>query len=63
MEKEKGILTCPDCGHQQKTEIPTNACMPFYKCEGCQKIIGAEGDSCCVFCSYGDRPCPVGKRH
>jgi len=53
-----GIITCPKCGHKQKMGIPKQICIAFYKCEGCNKIIKAE-KSCCVFCDYGDRRCPV----
>jgi len=58
-EKIIGILTCPKCGHKQKDEIPGEKCVPFYKCEGCNELISAKPPSCCVFCSYGDRTCPV----
>ena len=53
-----GVLTCPRCGHQQAQEIPLDACIPFYECQGCGQLIAAE-KSCCVFCDYGDRPCPA----
>jgi hypothetical protein len=26
-------LTCPECGHQVKEEMPTNACQYYYGCE------------------------------
>lgn len=53
-----GLLTCPRCGHQQGQEIPLESCLPFYECQGCGQLIAAE-KSCCVFCDYGDRPCPA----
>ncbi|MBI4287460.1 MAG: hypothetical protein HY671_03395 [Chloroflexi bacterium] len=53
-----GVLTCPRCGHKQEQEIPVVACIPFYECQGCRELISAE-KSCCVFCDYGDRPCPA----
>lgn len=58
-EKNIGTLTCPKCGHKQTMEIPVDSCIPFYKCEECGEII--EAKSCCVFCDYADKPCPVGK--
>lgn len=58
-KEDFGILTCPRCGHQQRLLIPTNSCIPFYLCNGCNNIIDTK--SCCVFCDYADRPCPVGK--
>jgi len=57
--KETATLTCPDCGHKQKGEIPTESCVPFYDCEGCEKTIQATGEDCCVFCSYADKVCPL----
>ncbi|MBI3032960.1 hypothetical protein HYY69_05790 [Candidatus Woesearchaeota archaeon] len=62
LEKTKGTLTCPTCKHKQSIEIPTSSCLAFYQCKGCNKIIPAE-KSCCVFCDYGDRKCPVAKEH
>jgi len=56
----KGIITCPECRHKQEMKIPVNSCVPFYKCDNCKKIISAK-KSCCVFCDYGDKKCPVGK--
>lgn len=62
MEKtNKGMITCPKCGHKQEMDIPDNRCIAFYKCEGCGQLIKAE-ESCCVFCDYGDKPCPTGHK-
>ena len=60
-DKDFGNITCPKCGHVQKMEIPKTACLPFYKCEGCGKLIQSE-KSCCVFCDYADKPCPVSEK-
>ena len=57
-----GNVTCPACGHVQAMEIPTTSCQAFYKCEGCERVIAAK-KTCCVFCDYGDRMCPVAKQH
>ena len=61
-EKIIGNVTCPECKHVQPIEIPTQSCMAFYKCEECKKLIKAQ-KSCCVFCDYGDRKCPVAEQH
>jgi len=61
-EKLVGNVTCPKCGHKQPMEIPISSCQAFYKCEGCGKTISAK-KSCCVFCDYGDRKCPVAEEH
>jgi len=59
---KKGTITCPECGHNQESEIPTNACMAFYKCDSCSKLIRPTEGDCCVFCSYGDQLCPVSNK-
>lgn len=59
---EKSMLTCPKCGHKQEGAIPTTSCVPFYVCDDCKKTIKAAGEDCCVFCSYGDKPCPIGNK-
>ncbi len=57
-----GNVTCPECKSEQPIVIPTDSCQAFYKCDNCGKIIKAE-KSCCVFCDYGDRKCPVAEKH
>ena len=57
--KTQATLTCPLCGATQTAEIPTGSCMPFYKCQKCNKLIRAKGGDCCVFCSYGNKKCPL----
>ena len=51
-------LTCPHCGHQATETMPTNACQFFYDCRGCGAVLKPKKGDCCVFCSYGDVPCP-----
>jgi len=58
---EEATLTCPKCNHEQKGEIPMNACASFYVCNSCKKIIKPTGEDCCVFCSYADKSCPLRK--
>ena len=60
-KSDTATLTCPQCGHKQKGKIPTTSCVPFYVCKGCKKTIKAEGEDCCVFCSYADKQCPLKK--
>jgi hypothetical protein len=52
------VLTCPDCGHAASETMPTDACIYFYDCRGCGAVIKPKPGDCCVFCSYGDTPCP-----
>ncbi|MGE3520186.1 MAG: GDCCVxC domain-containing (seleno)protein [Vicinamibacterales bacterium] len=52
------LLTCPVCGHQSVEEMPTDRCVFFHECAGCRTLLRPRSGDCCVFCSYGDRPCP-----
>jgi hypothetical protein len=51
-------LTCPQCGHRENEVMPENACLFFYDCKGCGVQLKPKDGDCCVFCSYGDKPCP-----
>ena len=51
-------ITCPECGHQSKDEMPTDACQFYYDCKGCGKVLRPKQGDCCVYCSFGDVPCP-----
>lgn len=51
-------LICPKCGHAKTEEMPLDACIFFYDCEGCGARLKPKPGDCCVFCSYGDVPCP-----
>ncbi len=54
----ESIITCPNCGHQKKEEMLTNACQYFYECENCKTLIKPLPGDCCVYCSYGTIKCP-----
>lgn len=51
-------LTCPQCGHRSRETMPTDACLFFHDCPGCGALLRPKPGDCCVFCSYGDVPCP-----
>lgn len=51
-------LTCPKCGHQSTDTMPTDACQFFYDCKGCAAVLRPNSGDCCVYCSFGDVPCP-----
>ncbi|HET6629836.1 MAG TPA: GDCCVxC domain-containing (seleno)protein [Woeseiaceae bacterium] len=51
-------LVCPNCGRASIETMPTNACVYFHECPGCGTMLRPKPGDCCVFCSYGDRPCP-----
>jgi hypothetical protein len=41
--------------------MPTTFCQFFYECTSCHELLNAKEGDCCVFCSYGDVPCPSKK--
>jgi hypothetical protein len=56
--KKYSRITCPRCGHSEREEMPTHACQFFYDCKGCGAVLRPLPGDCCVYCSYGDTPCP-----
>jgi hypothetical protein len=52
------IITCPECGATAEEEMPTDACIFFYECKGCRKLLRPVAGDCCVFCSFGSIKCP-----
>jgi hypothetical protein len=54
----RSTLTCPECGHRETLEMPTDACLFFHECAGCGVMLRPKAGDCCVFCSYGTVPCP-----
>ena len=54
----RSTITCPRCGHRETEEMPTDACVFFYTCAGCDERLKPQPGDCCVFCSYGDVQCP-----
>lgn len=58
MIERESLLSCPECGHVEAEVMPTDACIYFYDCKGCRALLRPKPGDCCVFCSYGSRPCP-----
>ena len=56
--KLTAVLTCPECGAQSAETMPTDACQWFHVCASCAARLRPLPGDCCVFCSYGDTPCP-----
>ncbi len=54
----ESIITCPECGHEKKETMPTQACQYFYECENCKEVLKPLEGDCCVYCSYGTEACP-----
>jgi len=51
-------ITCPVCGHRKAETMPEDSCQYFYDCENCKTVLKPKPGDCCVYCSYGDAPCP-----
>ena len=56
-DHRESTIACPHCGYSELLPMPTDYCF-FYECRGCHEALKAKDGRCCVFCSYGDGPCP-----
>jgi len=54
----ESTLTCPHCSFQKQETMPTDSCQFFWECPECKQLHKPLEGDCCVFCSYGDVPCP-----
>ncbi|MDD5393373.1 MAG: GDCCVxC domain-containing (seleno)protein [Thiothrix sp.] len=54
----ESVITCPICGFQKQEEMPESSCQYQYECTNCHTLLQTKPGDCCVFCSYGDYPCP-----
>ena len=54
----QSTITCPKCCNAKVETMPTNACQFFYNGANCGVRLKPKAGDCCVFCSYGDVPCP-----
>ncbi len=54
----QSVITCPNCGTAKAEAMPMDACQFFYECTGCGTRLKPKAGDCCVFCSYGNVPCP-----
>jgi len=57
--KDGVTISCPTCGHAARETMPTDRFVFFYQCLGCGVILKPKPGDCCVFCSFGDRSCPL----
>ena len=55
-------LQCPHCGKRSHDQMPAHASVYFYDCLRCNKVLKPKDGMCCVYCSYGDVPCPPRQR-
>lgn len=54
----RSTIRCPECGHEEPEDMPTDACQFFYDCKSCGVVLRPLKGDCCVFCSYGTVKCP-----
>jgi len=54
-------VTCPSCGHSQMVEDMPGRLWAL-ACAGCGRVMHPPAGGCCVFCAYGDVPCPGTQR-
>ncbi|MDT8406622.1 MAG: GDCCVxC domain-containing (seleno)protein [Methylococcales bacterium] len=54
----QSVITCPFCQLRQTETMPKDACVWFYLCPACRRVLKPKAGDCCVFCSYGSVPCP-----
>nr|WP_280708842.1 GDCCVxC domain-containing (seleno)protein [Bradyrhizobium sp. BR13661] len=54
----ESVIRCPSCGFESAEQMPTDACQYFYECRRCGAKLKPKPGDCCVFCSYGSKPCP-----
>jgi len=61
--KQNTIVHCPVCGYASSANMPFDACVVVYVCPQCITVLRPRPGDCCVFCSYGDDPCPPEQDH
>jgi DNA-directed RNA polymerase subunit RPC12/RpoP len=54
----QSTIACPKCGYRSSERMPTDACQYIYTCKRCSAELKPKIGDCCVYCSYGDVPCP-----
>lgn len=54
----QATLTCPQCGARTLETMPETACLYFWQCPCCDNLSKPLHGDCCVFCSFGEQPCP-----
>lgn len=54
----RSTIICPKCGHRSIRTMPTDACQYFHVCANCGATLKPKEGDRCVYCAYGDVPCP-----
>jgi len=52
------VIIWPECAASASEEMPMDACIFFYECKECRKLLRPVAGDCCVFCSFGSIKCP-----
>ncbi len=58
----KTTVICPYCGFRKEETMAQEACVHFYSCTHCGKVLKPIYGDCCVFCSYATDICPNEQR-
>ncbi len=56
--KLSSALTCPACGHAETLTMAADSCQIRHDRPARGVMMKPKPGDCCVFCSYGDVPCP-----
>jgi hypothetical protein len=62
MVKLNATIACPYCRFSTTETMPTIECQFLYECRNCHAVLRPKPGDCCVYCSYGDTPCPSAQR-
>ncbi len=54
----KTVVTCPNCGSKKEETMPLGKYVTTYTCQSCKITLKPKSTCCCVYCSYGNTPCP-----
>lgn len=54
----QSTITCSHCSEKFTEQMSENSCQYFWECPNCGELLKPQEGDCCVFCSYGDNPCP-----
>ena len=52
-------IVCPHCQHPSEETMRVRVVERTIRCSECSETIEAPADKHCVWCAYGDIPCPV----
>ncbi|WP_425451323.1 GDCCVxC domain-containing (seleno)protein [Leucothrix pacifica] len=55
----KTNVTCPGCGCIDTRVMKFEVVEQTYHCPSCQNVYAKKLGSCCIYCSYGSKNCPV----